>query len=64
MHPLDERALLLSRRHFFGRAAAGIGTAALGSLLARDASATERVRAGGLKGLPHLPVPERRADAR
>jgi hypothetical protein len=33
MDPLRERSLLMTRRHFFGRAAAGIGVAALGSLL-------------------------------
>ncbi len=33
MHPLDERHLLLTRRHFFGRMSAGIGVAALASLL-------------------------------
>jgi hypothetical protein len=53
MNPLIERAQLLSRRHFFGRTATGIGTAALASLLARDASAAPKV-VGGLKGLPHF----------
>jgi len=33
MDPLRERSLLMTRRHFFGRSAAGIGTLALGSLL-------------------------------
>jgi hypothetical protein len=33
MDPLRERSLLMTRRHFFGRTAAGIGVAALGSLL-------------------------------
>src|SRR5207245_273394 len=33
MNPLEHRRLLLTRRHFFGRSAAGIGTAALASLL-------------------------------
>src|SRR6185295_5680170 len=33
MNPLREHELLINRRHFFGRMAAGIGTAALGSLL-------------------------------
>ncbi len=33
MNPLQERSLLLTRRQFFGRSAAGIGTAALASLL-------------------------------
>jgi hypothetical protein len=33
MDPLCERNLLMTRRHFFGRTAAGIGAAALGSIL-------------------------------
>jgi hypothetical protein len=33
MDPLREKTLLITRRHFFGRAATGIGVAALGSLL-------------------------------
>ena len=33
MDPFTEQSLLVTRRHFFGRMAAGIGTAALGSLL-------------------------------
>ena len=33
MDPLRENSLLMNRRHFFGRSAAGIGAAALGSLL-------------------------------
>ena len=33
MDPIREKSLLLTRRHFFGRAATGIGAAALGSLL-------------------------------
>jgi hypothetical protein len=53
MHPAHERALLLSRRHFFGRTATGIGTAGLASLLARDASAVPN-RVGGLPALPHF----------
>jgi hypothetical protein len=45
MNPLNERDLLLTRRHFFGRSATGIGVAALASLLNSQASATA---AGGL----------------
>jgi hypothetical protein len=41
----------VTRRHFFGRTATGIGIAALASLLNGKASASERV--GGLSGLPH-----------
>ena len=33
MHPISEHQQLLTRRHFFGRTATGIGTAALASLL-------------------------------
>src|ERR1043166_8045652 len=33
MSPIMEQNLLMTRRHFFGRTAAGIGAAALGSLL-------------------------------
>jgi len=33
MNPLREHELLINRRHFFGRTAAGLGAAALGSLL-------------------------------
>ena len=35
MHPLDEHALLLTRRQFFGKSATGLGVAALASLLGR-----------------------------
>ncbi len=48
MNPLRERELMLTRRQLFGRAATGIGTMALGSLLAPDAFAA--------KGLPHMPT--------
>src|ERR1051325_9173767 len=33
MDPLREQSLLITRRHFFGRTAVGVGAAALGSLL-------------------------------
>ena len=48
MNPIDERKLLLTRRHFFGLAGMGLGRAALASLLARD------VEADALPGLPHF----------
>ncbi|HEV3386382.1 MAG TPA: DUF1501 domain-containing protein [Gemmata sp.] len=56
MHPAIERAQLLSRRHFFGRTATGIGTAALASLFANSgfAAVPERKRIGGLPTLPHF----------
>ncbi len=50
----------MTRREFFGRAASGIGTAALAGLLARDGwaapagDAPARQRVGGLTGLPHF----------
>jgi hypothetical protein len=52
MSSLVEHALLLTRRHFFGRAATGIGLAALASLLDGESSAAAET--GGLKGLPHF----------
>ncbi len=56
MHPRLEQSLLLTRRHFFGRSAAGIGTAALAALLHEDlfAAAPPVVGAPGLPGLPHF----------
>ena len=47
MNPTRERELMMTRRQLFGRAVNGIGTAALGSLLAREAF--------GAKGLPGFP---------
>lgn len=43
------RDLSLTRRTFFRQSGAGVGLAALGSLLSRDAQA-----AGGLAGIPHF----------
>ena len=40
MDPRIEHSLLQTRRHFFARTATGIGSAALGSLLARDSVGT------------------------
>jgi hypothetical protein len=45
----------ITRRHFFGRAASGLGVAALTSLLDTPASAAE-----GLPGLPHHPPKAKR----
>jgi hypothetical protein len=45
MNPIEQRKLLLTRRHFFSRASSGLGVAALASLLDRDAQAAT--------GLPH-----------
>jgi len=56
MNPLQEAALQLTRRHFFGRSAVGLGAAALASLLTQDRAmaAAPRKRVGGLPELPHF----------
>jgi hypothetical protein len=63
MEPLDEAGLRLTRRHFFGRSATGIGLAALASLLGQelrgDSTATTKAH-GGLPGLPHFPAKAKR----
>ena len=51
MYPLLENQRLLTRRHFFGRAATGIGVAALASLLDDSLAASERETASRL---PHF----------
>ena len=49
-----ERQLLLTRRQFFGRTAAGIGTAALASLLNPHlfSGSTVSAAGGGITGAP------------
>ena len=56
MDPRQQFGALLTRRHFFGRSASGIGGAALLSLLGQEARATEANRTvfGGLPDLPHF----------
>lgn len=57
MHPLDEYALSLTRRHFFGKSACALGTAALASLMGVGVNAQQRKnpsRTGGLAGIPHF----------
>ena len=57
MNPWQENRLQLARRQFLGRAATGIGTAALAGLLQRDGFAArggDEERFGGLPGLPHF----------
>ncbi|MSU61127.1 MAG: DUF1501 domain-containing protein [Pedosphaera sp.] len=55
MDPLREHSLLLTRRHFFSRMAAGIGTAALGSLMNPDLfSSFANGAAKGALGNPHF----------
>jgi uncharacterized protein (DUF1501 family) len=63
MNPLEEQQLLVNRRHFFGRAAAGIGVAALGSLLNPGllaGLAKDTKRYGAMAGLPHFPPKAKR----
>src|SRR5215469_3364840 len=57
MDPLADRCQFLTRRHFFGRASAGLGTIALASLLDRDLPAADPgpSRSGaGLEGFPNF----------
>src|SRR5438552_143664 len=55
MHPLFDHQLRMTRRHFFGRSATGIGIAALATLLAEDLrGADSKKDTGGLPGLPHF----------
>ena len=57
MDPFTEHRLLQTRRHFFGRLATGIGTAALGSLLSPSlfsAIAAEAKARKGALGQPHF----------
>ena len=53
----DELKLAMTRRHFFGRSASGIGAAALTSLLnpALFAASVQERRMGGLPGFPNFP---------
>ena len=55
MEPLAARKQLLTRRHFFGRASAGLGIAALASLLEKEGMASS-----GLPGLPRFPAKAKR----
>ena len=57
MNPIREAELVETRRHFFGRAATGIGTAALASLVNPDlfaAPTPQRNQIGGLPDVPHF----------
>ena len=61
MDPLREKSLMITRRHFFGRTAAGIGAAALGSILnpgVFSAAAADSAKAGA--GKPHFPSKAKR----
>ena len=57
MNPLRESELVETRRHFFGKTATGIGSAALASLVNPDLFAntsSSSSATGGLDGLPHF----------
>jgi Protein of unknown function (DUF1501) len=66
MDPLTENRLLMTRRHFFGLNAVGLGSAALASLLGKDLSAAgpgpdaSEAGSAGLPGLPHFKPKARR----
>src|ERR1700688_4057582 len=55
MDPVEQAKLLMTRRHFFGRSSAGLGAAALTTLLAGKPESAE-----GLPGLPHFPPTAKR----
>jgi hypothetical protein len=62
MDPIQEMRLNLTRRHFFGQAGLGLGTAALASLLPKQLGADEpKKRVGGLPELPHFAPKAKRA---
>ena len=58
MNPFRESELIETRRHFFGRMATGIGTAALASLANPDLFAAPTTGVGnavdGMAGIPHF----------
>src|SRR5579862_2408528 len=59
MDPMLERRLLLTPLHFFGLSSAGLGVAALATLLSEDLRA-DASALGGLPGLPHFPPTAKR----
>jgi hypothetical protein len=61
MHPTQDHMQVMTRRHFFGAGAMGLGTAALASLLPCRAAADELSATGGLPGLPHFAPKAKRA---
>src|SRR5687767_9118829 len=56
MNPLLEGSALYTRRQFFGRSALGVGTAALASLLGKDAWGAGAPGLMGKHGIPGLPA--------
>ena len=49
MHPIDENALRMTRRHFFGRSSTGAGIAALAGLLGAEERAGPRRACPGFR---------------
>jgi len=62
MNPILEHKTLMTRRHFFGKSALGLGTAALAPMLGRSLAAAERGAAGnsGILHSPHFPAKAKR----
>jgi hypothetical protein len=63
--PEREKQLLLTRRHFFGRASWGLGAAVMSTLLDDEVRASgdngaDAARTGGLPDLPHFPAKAKR----
>jgi hypothetical protein len=61
MNPIQDHMQVMTRRHFFGAGALGLGTAALASLLPGRTAADEPSATGGLPGLPHFAPKAKRA---
>jgi hypothetical protein len=62
MHLFHDHIDLITRRHFFGRGALGLGTAALATLLPRQSEAANVTSpTGALPGLPHFAPKAKRA---
>ena len=60
MHPLHQQQQQINRREMLGRAGVGIGSVALGAMLAGDAQAAPSTAIGGLPGLPHFAAKAKR----
>ncbi len=61
MDPIQEHIQAMTRRHFFGRTAAGLGTAALASLVPARPGLADATATGGLPSLPHFAPKAKRA---
>ena len=54
MYPIEQHSITQTRRVFFAKSAAGIGTAALGSLLGANSLFGQNARDNGMPDLPHF----------